>query len=90
MSSEEQLIQDLASDSPGAVELARVVSLSVLVEPQLLRRARIDLLKGVDAGAEADLWLSRLVQTRSPRWITLVPRAAELLRLELAKDTILF
>jgi hypothetical protein len=85
MSHEERLISQLADESPDALRLARVVSLAVLIEPQLLRRARLELLKGVDAGAEADLWLSHLVRTRGPRGITLLPRAAELLRADLAR-----
>jgi tetratricopeptide (TPR) repeat protein len=86
MTPEERLLQELREESPGAADLARVVSLAVLAEPQLLRRARVELLAGVDAGAEADLWLSRLVQTRSPRGITLLPRAAERLRRSLAEE----
>lgn len=90
MTFEEHLIEELSKRSQGAADLAKVVSLAVLVEPQLLRRARINLLPEVDAGAEADLWLSPLVQTRSPRGITLLPRAAEQLRRTLAEDSILF
>jgi len=90
MTLEEHLIEELSKRSQGAADLAKVVSLAVLVEPQLLRRARINLLPDVDAGAEADLWLSPLVQTRSPRGITLLPRAAEQLRRTLAEDSILF
>src|SRR5690242_2619391 len=90
MTLEEHLIEELSKSSPGAVALAKVVSLAVLIEPQLLRRARIKLLPDVDAGAEADLWLSTLVQTRSPRGITLMPRAAEQLRRTLSEDSILF
>jgi hypothetical protein len=85
MSREALLIRQLADESPGAFRLARVVSLAVLIEPQLLRRARLELLEGVDAGAEADLWLSSLVQTRDSDGITLLPRAAELLRRDLAR-----
>ncbi|HYH87179.1 MAG TPA: hypothetical protein VEX60_17135, partial [Pyrinomonadaceae bacterium] len=85
MSHEEQLISQLADESPGALRLARAVSLAVLIEPQLLRRARLELLKDVDVGAEADLWLSHVVQTRSRRGITLLPRAAQLLRQDLAR-----
>ncbi len=90
MYSEEQLISRLAEVNRGAAALARVVSLAVLIEPQLLRRARLSLLKGVDTGAEADLWLSPLVQTRSPRGITLAPRIALRLRRELAATPDLF
>jgi tetratricopeptide repeat protein len=90
MTLEEHLIEELSKSSRGAADLAKVVSLAVLVEPQLLRRARIKLLPDVDAGAEADLWLSQLVQTRSARGITLLPRAAEHLRRMLAEDSILF
>ncbi|MCA1633903.1 MAG: hypothetical protein LC802_09330, partial [Acidobacteria bacterium] len=84
MSTEERLIERLHEASPGATALAEAVSFAVLVEPQLLRRARLELLTNVDVGAEADLWLSRIVQSRGPEGIVLLPRAAELLRLRLA------
>jgi hypothetical protein len=71
---------------PGAHALARVVSLAARIEPALLRRARLALLPHVDAGAEADLWFSPLVQSRSPLAIIFAPDVADLLRRSLAQD----
>lgn len=68
-----------------AVRLARVVSIASRIEPELLRQARLKLLPAVDAGAEADLWFSPLVQASTPVALTLLPAVADLLRRELAK-----
>lgn len=56
----------LQEKNPSAVELAEAVSCASAVEPQLLRRARRELLFEADAGTEADVWLSSIVQARSP------------------------
>jgi len=68
-----------------AVRLARVVSIASRIEPELVRQARLQLLPAVDAGAEADLWFSPLVQASTPIALTLFPAVADLLRRELAK-----
>jgi hypothetical protein len=86
MSGAERAIKILLAENPDALRLAELVSFAVLIEPALLRRMRLELLKGVDAGAEADLWLSPLVQTRSPEGISLLPGVAELLRQRLAQQ----
>lgn len=74
------LIRSVENDAPGAVRLAEAVSLAVQVEPELLRRVRLDLLPDLDAGAEADLWFSELVETQSVLAVMLVPEVAERLR----------
>ena len=72
---------------PDAVRLARVVSIASRIEPELLRQARLQLLPpAVDAGAEADLWFSPLVQSATPVALTLLPAVADLLRRELAQS----
>lgn len=68
------------------LRLARAVSLAVIVESGLLRRARLQLVPGADAGIESDLWFSPLVWTRNPSAIVLDPDALEALRSQLASD----
>ena len=77
-----------APDEPASPvrQLARVVSLAARVEPELLRAARLALLPNVDASAEADLWFSSLVQSRTPLAIVLRVDVLEGLRTELARD----
>ncbi|HKP53206.1 MAG TPA: hypothetical protein VJ183_11210 [Chloroflexia bacterium] len=77
------LIAAARQKNPDVVRLARIASLAVEVEPQLLRRARLKLLPGVEAGVEADLWFSPLVHGRSALAIALVPEVIALLRDEL-------
>jgi hypothetical protein len=83
------LIDQVQVEVPGAVELARVVSLAALVEPELLRKARLTLLPHIDAGAEADLWFSPLVQAQSPLAMVLDTEVARVLRRQLAADAAL-
>jgi FAD-dependent oxidoreductase domain-containing protein 1 len=66
--------------------LATVVSLAARIEPELLRAARLRLLPDVDVAAEADLWFSDLVVSRSTRRIVLDTEAATSLRQSLAND----
>jgi hypothetical protein len=68
-----------------AVRLGELVSLAARVEPEFLRAARIGLTP-FDAAAEADLWFSQLVETRTADWIALAPAAARELRSALAAD----
>jgi hypothetical protein len=70
----------------SVVKLARAVCLAVLVEPGLLRRARIQLVPGADAGTESDLWFSPLVLTRNTAGIVLDPEVLTVLRQQLATD----
>jgi hypothetical protein len=76
----------IAATPPAAVELARVVSLAARIEPELLRRARFELLPNLDVSAEADLWFSNLADLRSTRWMVLHVMVAARLRQELARD----
>jgi hypothetical protein len=78
-------IEELRVRNLGSLELAEVVSLAAIVEPRLLREARLRILPHLDAGAEGDLWLSSLVQSRSPDGIVFPPEIAELLRQGLAQ-----
>lgn len=80
------LIELLGRTSPGAAQLARLASLAARVEPELLRALRVHLLPGVDAGAEADLWFSPLVQAASPLGLVFRPEVLAHLREELAKE----
>jgi hypothetical protein len=80
-----EIIEAVRKVHPGACALARVVSLAARIEPALLRRARLELLP-IDVGAEADLWFSPMVQSRSPLAIVFLPAVAQLLRCELARD----
>src|SRR6185503_11803986 len=79
-------IELLRKTSPGAVELARLVSLAARVEPELLRAIRLRHLPKVDAAAEADLWFSPLVQASSPLGLVLRPDVLAELRGELAQE----
>ncbi|HEX7186217.1 MAG TPA: AAA family ATPase [Thermoanaerobaculia bacterium] len=86
MSRAQEIIDRFAARRPFAVRLAEAVSLAVLVDPPLLRKARLDLVPGADPGTEADLWLSPLAQTRSPDGIVFSNEIAEALRSRLATD----
>lgn len=68
-----------------AVRLGELVSLAARIELGLLRAARLELTP-FDAAAEADLWFSQLVETRTADWIALAPAAARELRSALAAD----
>lgn len=76
-------IERLETVNPDALRLAEVVSLAVIVDRALLRAARLELLPAADAGAEADLWLSGIVQSRSVDGIVFDPKIAEELRARL-------
>jgi hypothetical protein len=80
------VLDEFRASNPAAGRLAQLVSLAVRVEPALLRRMRQVLVPGADAGAEADVWFSELVEARSAAYMLLQPGVANLLRSELAKD----
>ena len=86
MASADLVIAAFRDYNPAALELAEVVSFAVRVEPYLLRRMRLELLPDLDAGAEADVWLSPLVQVRSPEGVLFYPEIAAALRGELAEN----
>ncbi|HKB65567.1 MAG TPA: toll/interleukin-1 receptor domain-containing protein [Pyrinomonadaceae bacterium] len=79
-------VETMAREYPAAYRLAQAVSLAVRIEPELLRGARLRLLPEIDAGAEADLWFSFLVQSQSPLAMTFLPGITEVLREKLAED----
>jgi len=77
----------IAGELPRPVaQLAKVVSIAARIEPELLRSARLRLLPAVHAAAEADLWFSEIVASRSARRIVLSPDVASALRQSLAED----
>ncbi|MGH9945327.1 MAG: hypothetical protein ACRD9R_23495, partial [Pyrinomonadaceae bacterium] len=80
------LVARVRRSAPEVVELARAVSLAARVEPALLRRARLDLLPHLDAGAEADLWFSPLVEAHDALALTFAPAMSDVLRRELAEN----
>jgi TIR domain-containing protein len=69
---------------PDAYQLAKAVSIAVRVETELLRRMRLRLLPEIDAGAEADVWFSVLVQSQTPMVMTFIPEVVDVLREDLA------
>lgn len=73
-------IQGLHDVNPDAVRLAESVSFAMMIDRALLRAARLALSPPVDAGAEADLWFSALVQSRTSDGIVFHPEAADALR----------
>ena len=77
-------IQALSVCLPDAVRLARLLSLAVRAEPDLVRAARIA--ARLDTNAEADLWFSGLVAASGPLGIALEPSAAEILRVQLTEE----
>lgn len=81
-----ELIDRFAARRPLAARLAEAVSLAVLADPILLRKARLELVPEADPGTEADLWLSPIVQTRSPDGIVFAAEVGEALRTRLAGD----
>jgi len=66
--------------STHAAALAEAASLAIRIEPQLLRKMRLELFPAADAGAEADLWFSPVVESRTPSGIVLQLDAAQQLR----------
>jgi tetratricopeptide (TPR) repeat protein len=79
-----------ASPGPGGEELATLLSVAVRIEPELIRAVRLAHAPRRDVGAEADLWWSDWVGTRSAGAIRLradlVPPLRERLALRLAAD----
>jgi hypothetical protein len=62
------------------MKLALLASLAARVEPELLRKLRLELLPEAGADAEADFWFSDFVEARSTSWLVLAPEKAEALR----------
>jgi hypothetical protein len=78
------IVDTFAAEHPDAYRLALAISIAVRVEPELLRRVRLRLLPEIDAGAEADLWFSALVQSQTSMAMTLLPEVIDVLRDDLA------
>lgn len=76
----------LEGHAPEVVQLAEEVSLAVMVDPALLRRARLERVPRATAATEADLWFSPLVRSRSPDGFVFAPEAARALRGRLAAE----
>jgi hypothetical protein len=72
--------------SDDVLSLGKAVSLAARIEPRVLREMRLRLYPQMEAGSEADLWFSPLVETRSIAAIVLAPRAQRELRGLLAED----
>ena len=69
---------------PQVLELARLVSPAVRVEPDRLRAVRLAFLPRSEASLEADLWFSPLVQVRNADGLVLRPDVIAPLREQLA------
>jgi len=78
------LINKFESTNPNALRIAEVVSIAIRVEPELLRMARLTLVPEANAGDEADLWFSPLVQTRNMLGFVFYPEITKILRQRLA------
>jgi hypothetical protein len=76
----------LASCSAEVVELATAVALAVRVTPELLRRARLELVPTAPASAESELWFGPLVESFGPAGFVIRPQVANELRKRLADD----
>jgi|GEM_PF-2620471 len=76
----------LTAEDELVVSLAEAVSLAVRVEPELLRRARLELVPAANASTEADLWFSSLVDAPSATAFMLRADVAERLRRRLGRD----
>lgn len=77
-----EAIQELGARSREAVKLAMYAALAAQIEPELLRALRLELVPDADAGCEADVWFSPLVQSAEPSGIVLYPEAVKALREE--------
>ncbi|HEX3105238.1 MAG TPA: hypothetical protein VHQ22_12380 [Terriglobales bacterium] len=81
-------IRKLESRNPRSILLARACSFAVLIDPQLMRKLRLELVPGTRAIDEADLWFSRLVQSRNAEGIVIYPEVAEQLRQDLLQKDV--
>ncbi|MEQ1909605.1 MAG: hemolysin family protein [Vicinamibacterales bacterium] len=81
-----QRLNALQASRPDAVRLAEVASLAVRIDAYLLRQLRLQCLPGSDVGTEADLWFSRLVESRGTRAIVLDRHIVRLLRQHLVSN----
>lgn len=80
------IIDAFEEENREAYRLALAASLAARIEPELVRALRLDLFLEKDAGAEADLWFSPLVQSQTPLALEFEPEVLELLRQDLARE----
>jgi hypothetical protein len=80
-----ELIKLEKEASARMIDLARHLSLAAHVELELLRAMRLAVMPQEEAGIEADLWFSSLVQARDVGTLVLLPEVRTLLQLELAQ-----
>lgn len=80
------IINAFREESREAYRLALAASLAARVEPELVRALRLELFPETDAGAEADLWFSQLVQAQTPLVLEFEPAVLELLRQDLTGE----
>jgi small GTP-binding protein len=80
------LMLDFEGLDAGTIELARLVSIAVRVEPEFLRVVRLQLAPWCGASDEADLWFSSLVEARGIDGVVFEADVASQLRDELAED----
>lgn len=80
---------DLKAAHPIAAKLAVSTSVPVRVSPAFLRLARLRLIPNGSTGIEADLWMSDLVEARSSAGFSFRPDVRNLLREQLAADSVL-
>jgi hypothetical protein len=83
-----EVIEDLRVLNSKALDLACIVSLASRIEPELLRSARLNL-DGADAGTEADVWLSALMQSRNASFALMRADVAHELRKQAKKSELL-
>jgi hypothetical protein len=74
------IVASVEAEGRDVVALAELVSIAVRVEPELLRTIRLKMLPKSHAGIEADLWFSRLVESRSPGGFVFDGDVAQVLR----------
>ncbi|WP_395459886.1 hypothetical protein ACHMW5_36105 (plasmid) [Azospirillum melinis] len=80
------LVAEAEAASPGAVELACLLSLAARIEPELLRSVRLRLARHLPAAAEADLWFGPLVASRGENGISFHHGILPILRERLVRD----
>ncbi len=80
MSTVAEKMQALRKRSPHALELAMYAALASQIEPELVRALRLEFVPDADAGCEADVWFSALVQSAEPAGIVFSAEAVSELR----------
>jgi WD40 repeat protein len=83
-----ETIDALEKIHPAAVRLAEAVSFAMMIDRAFLRAVRLALVPEGDAGTEADLWFSPLVQSRTGDGIVLDPDVADALRRRLPPERV--